>query len=145
MTYIKQTWADGPAGTTAMSAARLNYMETGIEAANTPAGSGLGATVKRVITGNYTLVLDDSNNMILHSTAATAVTITVPNQTSVNMPLEVPIPWRQYGSGQITWAAAAGVTLISRGNMWFSAGLGSEGTVTQVDSNVWVISGDLTA
>lgn len=34
MAYAKQTWADEPATTTPVSAARLNYMEAGIEAAN---------------------------------------------------------------------------------------------------------------
>jgi hypothetical protein len=32
--YTRQTWADEPSTSTPVSAARLNYMEAGIEAAN---------------------------------------------------------------------------------------------------------------
>ena len=36
MAYTKQTWANGPAGSTPINATRLNYMETGIEGAHAP-------------------------------------------------------------------------------------------------------------
>lgn len=35
MSYTPQTWADGSGGGTPLSAARLNYMETGIDDADT--------------------------------------------------------------------------------------------------------------
>lgn len=37
--YTKQTWADGVAGATPISAARLNHMEDGIDAASVPDGT----------------------------------------------------------------------------------------------------------
>lgn len=36
MSYSKQTWADGELGATPITAARLNHMEDGIEAADVP-------------------------------------------------------------------------------------------------------------
>lgn len=40
MPYIKQTWVDGSTGGTPVNAARLNYIEAGIEAAGTGTGGG---------------------------------------------------------------------------------------------------------
>jgi hypothetical protein len=100
---------------------------------------------KRVVAGSYTLVNADSYGVILHSSAGSAVTITLPSDATANgIPQEVQIPWRQYGAGQITFAAGSGATLISRGSRFKSAGQYAEGTVTKVDVNTWLIAGDTT-
>lgn len=66
MAYIKQTWADGPSGGTPLSAARLNFMETGIE-------SRLTVAVK---SGAYTLTASD--DVILANATSAGFTLTLP-------------------------------------------------------------------
>lgn len=100
---------------------------------------------KRAVTGNYTLATSDATNTILHSTASAATTITLPLDSAVTIPQETPIPWRQYGSGQLIFAGATGVTLNSRGGVFKSAGQFAEGIVTKVGSNAWLLSGDIIA
>lgn len=99
---------------------------------------------QRAIATSTTLQLADGNPRVLHVTSAAAVTITLPTDASVAIPQEVAIPWRQYGAGQITFAAAAGATLVSRDSAFKSFGQYSEGVVTKVAANAWLLSGDIT-
>lgn len=100
---------------------------------------------KRTVTGAYTLVAADATDMVLHSTAASAVTVTLPQDSAVTISQEVAIPWRQYGAGQITFAAGTGATLVSRGSVFKSAGQYAEGVLTKTAANVWLLSGDIVA
>lgn len=97
---------------------------------------------KRTVTAAYTLVLADGINIVLHSTAATAVTITVPTNATVAFPDETRIPWRQYGAGTITFAGAAGVTVNGKGGALRSSAQFAAGVLTKVGTNLWVVSGD---
>lgn len=99
---------------------------------------------KRSISANYTLVLADAIDIVLHSTATSAITVTLPSDATVAIGQESPIPWRQYGTAQITFAAGSGATLVSRGSVFKSAGQYAEGVVTKVAANTWLVSGDLT-
>lgn len=73
-----------------------------------PAASALGVTITDKSSA-YTLTAGDAGTVI-RSTAATAITITVPNSTfSAGHIIEV----MQYGAGQVTIAAGSGVTLRS--------------------------------
>lgn len=98
---------------------------------------------KKTITANYTLVLADGTDNLLHVTASTPVTITLPSNTSVAFTNETVIPWRQFGDGQITFAPEAGMTLVSVGDAFKSAGKGAEGVVTRVNVTTWLVSGAL--
>lgn len=100
---------------------------------------------QKAIPAAYTLVASDAVDTVLHSTAGTAITITLPDDT-VAIATEVAIPWRQYDAGQITFAAGAGVNpLQSRGGALKSAGQYAEGIVTKVAANTWLVSGDVVA
>lgn len=55
MAYTKQVWADSPATTTPLSAARMSYMENGIELAHNLAG---GSTPAHTFTGWANVVVD---------------------------------------------------------------------------------------
>lgn len=107
--------------------------------------SGLRTPSQRAVTGNYTLVTADGSGFVLHSTSATAVTITLPQDSAATIAVEAAIPWRQYGTGQITFAAGTGATLIARGSAFKSAGQYAEGVATKVAANTWLISGDVVA
>jgi hypothetical protein len=102
-----------------------------------------GILGKRTVSASYTLVLADGTGTVLHSTAASAVTITLPSDASVAITVESVIPWRQYGAGTITFAAGSGATLVSRGSLTHSAGQYAEGVVSKVAANTWLLSGDL--
>src|SRR5688572_26357129 len=62
---------------------------------------------------SYTAGLADAENYI-RFTAATAVTFTVPNDSTVNFPLYTIVSYEQAGTGVVTVAGAAGVTVNSR-------------------------------
>ncbi len=62
MTYAKQSWQDSPAKTTPLSAARLNHMEDGIEAADATANAAVPSTRKvngQALSGDVTLIASD--------------------------------------------------------------------------------------
>lgn len=100
---------------------------------------------KRTVTGAYTLVLADATDMVLHDTASAAHNITIPTNATVAIPIETAIPWRQYGTGQITFVGATGVTINSRGAIFKSAGQYAEGVITKVATDAWLLSGDIVA
>src|SRR5690349_12506449 len=72
-----------------------------------PVADITGTTSKRTISADYTLVATDASNLVLHTTSTTPVAITLPADT-VSIAQETPIPWRQNGTGQITFTAGAG-------------------------------------
>lgn len=146
MAYTQQTWSDSPATSSPISAARLAYIEQGVFDAHTIADAAtarLGPLTKRTVTGAYTLVAGDATDIVLHTTAASGFTITLPQDSAVSIAQEIPIPWRQYGAGQITFAAGTGATLVSRGGATKSAGQYAGGSLTKVAANVWLLEGDI--
>jgi len=102
------------------------------------------AFAKRTVTGSTTLVAGDANDIVLHVTASGALTITLPQDSAATIAQEISIPWRQYGAGQITFAAGTGATLVSRGGATKSFAQYAEGTVTKSAANTWILSGDIT-
>lgn len=110
-----------------------------------PAAIASNRLAKQIITAAYTLATDDADNAVLHSTATTAVTVTLPSDTAATIAQETAIPWRQYGTGQITFAAGTGATLVSRGSVFKSTGQHAEGVLTKVAANTWLLSGDISA
>ncbi|OIN55883.1 hypothetical protein [Arsenicibacter rosenii] len=88
--------------------------------------------------GNYTSASTDYGNTVQH-TSATAVNHTVPAGAAGK--------WYQVdvsGTGQVTFVAGSGVSIVSRGDAFKSAGQNAMITVYYRTSNVAVISGDLT-
>jgi len=70
------------------------------------------ATVVDNANTSFTLALTDAGEYI-RCTAATAITITVPPQSSVTWLADTEIYFEQNNTGQITIAAGAGVTINS--------------------------------
>lgn len=130
---------DGTAGHVSHSNSVHTYVAT------LPAAVASMTLAKRTVTAAYTLVAADADNMILHSTAAAAITVTVPQDSAAVIPLDTAIPWRQYGAGQVTFAAGTGATLIARGSVFKSAGQYAEGMLTKVAVSTWLLSGDISA
>lgn len=102
------------------------------------------ARTRRVVTGNYTLTsADGAEDVSLHVTATTAVAITLPPDVTAVIPQEYVIPWRQFGAGQITFVAAADVTLVAEESAFSSSMRYSQGTLTKVGPNTWLLAGDI--
>lgn len=90
---------------------------------------------------SYTLVLADKNKVIEVSNAS-ATTLTIPADNSVNFPTGSQITILQTGAGQVTLAGAAGVTVnatpgLKLRTQWASA------TIMKRAANTWVALGDL--
>lgn len=137
MTYTPQTWNNGAAGGTPISAARLGVMEAGIAAAAT---ATLGTSAQ---TGtSYTLVLADANKFITLSNAS-AIALTVPTNASVAFPIGTRIHLAAIGAGTVTVSGAGGVTVNSRGSVFASAGQYAVFSLVKTGTNTWLLSGDL--
>ena len=90
---------------------------------------------------SYTLVLGDASDAVECANAA-AITLTVPTNASVAFPVGTVLEVVQTGVGQVTIAAAGGVTVNTAGTMktraqWSVITLRKRGTDT------WILAGDL--
>lgn len=122
--------------TTVLQAATKQYVDTQV-ATKAP----LRQTISTIASTSSTPALSDENKL-LYFTASTAVTITVPPNSSTAFPVGARIDLIQAGAGKVTAAPGAGVTL----NGTPSLGLRSQwsaATIIKVATDTWVIVGDL--
>ena len=89
---------------------------------------------------SYTLVLGDAGDYI-QTTSTTAVTITVPLQSSVAWAADTEIYFEQNNTGQITIAGASGVTINSSETLKSFARY-SVLALKRVASDVWTLTGE---
>lgn len=99
----------------------------------------VGATTQGA---SYTLALADAG-AVVEFTAATAVTCTVPPNSSVPFPVGTLIEVAQYGAGQVTVAAGAGVTIRTPATLTSRAQYATL-SLRKRAADEWVIAGDLT-
>lgn len=92
----------------------------------------------------YTLVLTDAGKMVTMSNASSN-TLTVPPNADVAFPTNTRIDLIQYGAGQTTIAAGAGVTIYSSGSKLKLTGQYSGASLWKKATNTWVLVGDITA
>ena len=93
-------------------------------------------------TVNYTLVTTDAGK-IVETNISTPNTVTVPDNATVPFPIGTEIFVMQYGAGQTTIAAVAGVTLRSKSNY---KKIGSPYTgvcLVKVGTDEWYLVGTL--
>jgi hypothetical protein len=95
-------------------------------------------------TASYTLVLGDAGKMVT-MTNASANNLTVPPNSSVAFPVNTRIDLIQYGAGQTTIVAGAGVTIFSSGSKLKLTGQYSGASLWKKDTNTWVLVGDITS
>lgn len=125
-----------PKGRYASVKARLNNLEY--------------PTLNAQVGTTYTLVLGDAGDIVSMNNAATN-TLTVPPNASVAFPYPgdggtngaTQVTIRQAGAGQTTIAAGAGVTLVSRGSVFRTAGQYAYAMLTKVAINTWELNGDI--
>jgi hypothetical protein len=95
-------------------------------------------------TDSYTLSALTERDSLIEVAKATATTITIPTDATLNFPIGTSIDILQTSTGQVTIAGAAGTTVNATPGLklrttWSSA------TLFKRAANTWVVYGDLTA
>jgi len=92
----------------------------------------------------YTLALTDAHKLVTQSNAS-AITTTIPPNADVAFEIGDQVNLMQLGAGQVTVAAGSGVTVNSQGSKLKLNGQYAVGTCIKVDTNTWVLIGNLSA
>lgn len=108
----------------------------------TAATHDFGLIVANTQTDNYVLVLSDVGKVI-EMNKATANTLTIPLNATVAFPIGTVIEVYQMGAGQVTIAAAGGVTLRTPRGAKLAAQY-CTASLRKRDTDTWVVSGDTT-
>lgn len=93
-------------------------------------------------TANYTFVLGDANGFI-YSNSASALTFTIPLNSSVEYPTGTEIHIMRYGTGEISISPTSGVTLVSEGSKRRINAQYQAASLKKLDTNTWVLIGAL--
>lgn len=119
-------------GTAATARANLGVSKSGVV-------SGLDTK-----TAAYTLAAGDEGKFIQYN-SATAGSFTIPPDASWAADIGTFVNLHQLGTGQLTIAAGAGVTIRSVNNHTKLVQQMSVATIVKVDANIWLLAGDITA
>ena len=92
----------------------------------------------------YTLVLTDAQKLVTLSNAS-AITMTVPPNSSVAFETGDQVNLLQLGAGQVTIAAGSGVTIRSEGSKLKMKGQYATATLVKIATDEWVALGNLSA
>lgn len=137
----------GRAGTTAVSHSSgatvkhvltsddLNAFESGLNQ-TLPFNAQTGTT--------YTVALTDAGDVVT-LTNGSAITVTVPLNSSVAFPIGTQITLAQMGAGKVTVAGAVGVTVYSADSFLSLRTQYSSGTLIKTATNTWLLIGDIAA
>ena len=94
---------------------------------------------------SYTFVLDDAGKLVTANNAS-AITVTIPPESSVAYPVGTQLNIVQKGAGQVTFAQGSGVTINSTGATATAPKLRvrySSATAVYEGSDVWYVLGDI--
>jgi hypothetical protein len=148
MKQVVAVFADATARTAAITSpveGQMTYLES-TDQFNYWTGSAWANIIPTAATptvsdksANYTIVAGDVNNTI--RSTGSAITITVANVLTVGQRID----FSQYGTGQITFAAGAGVTLNSKDSKLKTHSQYTAASVLCVASGVYQLIGDLAA
>jgi len=90
----------------------------------------------------YTLAATDAGNLVTLNNAS-AITLTVPQDSAVTIPVGTYVDLMQLGVGQVTVAAGTGATLYVSGVTAKARAQYSRLGVQKISANTWVVFGDL--
>ena len=93
-------------------------------------------------TSDFVLSVNDVSKTILLSTSV-PMNLTVPANSSVEIPVGYHYNFVEIGTGRTTFFAAPGVTIGSKNNQIFLDGQYSKGTLVKISTNDWVLFGDI--
>ena len=94
---------------------------------------------------SYTTVLADNGKLITLSNAS-AITATIPPNSSVAYPIGAQINFVQLGAGQVTFIQGSGVTIVSTGataSAPKTRAQYSSATAIQTSTDTWLVAGDI--
>jgi uncharacterized protein (AIM24 family) len=94
-------------------------------------------------TASYALALADSGKLI-QMNVASGNNLTVPLDSSVAFPIGTKIDVIQWNTGQTTVVGAGGVTLVATPGAKLRARY-SSATIVKMETNTWIVLGDLSA
>lgn len=92
----------------------------------------------------YTTVLTDDGKLITCSNAS-AISVTIPPNSSVAYGIGTQLNFAQLGAGQVTLVAGSGVTLNSAGAKLKLDAQYAVATCVKTDTNTWFVVGNLKA
>ena len=115
-----------------LTASEQNQLATAIIAINAQTGT------------TYTTVLTDDGKLVTCSNAS-AISVTIPPNSSVAYGIGTQINFAQLGAGQVTLVAGAGVTLNSAGAKLKLDAQYAVATCVKTDTNTWFVVGNLKA
>jgi hypothetical protein len=113
----------------------LNAFEAGLNE-TIPLNAQTGTT--------YTLAVGDAGELVTLANAS-AITLTVPTNASVPFAIGTQITITRAGSGSLTVAGAVGVTVNSADGFLKLRAQWSSATLIKIDTNSWILIGDLSA
>jgi len=108
------------------------------------AKSDITRTINPQTGTSYTFVLADAGK-ICEFANGSAVTVTVPPNSSVAFPVGTQIEVTQTGAGKVTFAQGSGVTITSLASYKAIAGQYASATLYQRATDTWQLSGSLIA
>ncbi len=100
------------------------------------------AIVIKTINTDYTLILADAYNTLIRITKATPAIVTIPNDTTANLPIGSAVLIGQNAAGTVTISPAVGVTIDTPDTYVIGKQYGKI-TAIKVGSNHWEIEGNL--
>lgn len=115
-----------------LTAAQQNSLATAQIALNAQTGT------------TYTAVLGDDGDLVTLDNAS-AITFTIPPNSSVAFGIGTQINVMQLGAGQVTIAPGAGVTLRSSGSKLKTHSQYAVATCCKIAADTWVVIGNLAA
>jgi hypothetical protein len=149
-TVTGPTGSTGPTGPSGPQGAASNV--TGPTGAQGPTGpTGAASTVPgppfynlefSIATENYILSAVDIGKLV-QIAKSTAVTLTIPADSTYSFPVGTQILVSQNGLGQITFTGAAGVTVRSEGTRLKTKAQHAVASLIKLSSNTWLLSGNL--
>jgi hypothetical protein len=93
---------------------------------------------------SYTAVIGDDGDLVTLDNAS-AITFTIPPNSSVAFGIGTQINVMQLGAGQVTITAGVGVTLRSAGTRLKTNGQYAVATCCKIATDTWVVIGNLAA
>lgn len=95
-------------------------------------------------TGNYSVVAASAGKTI-YMDSASDLTVTIPLNSSVPIDNYVKMDFIRGGTGKVTFTGPAGVNIVSKYSNKNIAGQYAVGTLLKVNTNTWLLVGDLIA
>jgi hypothetical protein len=139
--YVSEGTANADTQWTCTNNAPITVGTTALAFAQLASGGTPSAVSINTQTASYTLVLTDAFKSV-QMNVATSNTTTVPPNSSVAFPVGTVIEVVQYGAGQTTIAAGAGVTLRTATSLTLRTRY-SVMSLLKIATDEWIVSGDM--